>query len=239
MADRLSFQRFPGHRVSSMRCRTTRRCGVSASACMFRGDDESCSRPWGHWHRHGRFEAKKGQMLTQALVARPKTRKPVQPKDGEAALTVQQAATAMRMRTGPEARPQLFRLQEPRERADVAHGFIRAYAVTPASVHDSNQRISALLDVSPGRSWAGRWRRQRVSIRRDDATLSAPWPRGSHALQGASQPAADGATGEGWNWLRSKVRARVEHVFARASTSSAAANPRAARDWNAPRCAWG
>ncbi|EQD69338.1 transposase IS4 family protein, partial [mine drainage metagenome] len=38
------------------------------------------------------FEARKGQMLDASLVQKPKTRKPVEPKDGAPALTRQQAA---------------------------------------------------------------------------------------------------------------------------------------------------
>ena len=179
----------------------------------------SCSNPQG-LHRHGRFRGRRGH---RRFTGQPK-KGPVQPKDGGGADGAAGGPPRCGCGLDQEARPQLFRLQEPRERGDVAHGSF-APTRTPASVHDS-QRISALLDVS-SRAEGPAAVMATVSIRRDDATLSAPWPRGSHAPAHriANRPLT--AQQEGWNTLRSKVRARVS-TCSRASTSSAAADPCAA-----------
>ena len=142
----------------------------------------------------------------------------------------------MRMRTGPKHGRSYFGYKN-HVNADVAHGFIRAYAVTPASVHDS-QRISALLDVSSRQKGRPLYGDSAYRSAETTQTLSAPWPRGSHALQGASQPAADGATGRLEHAAIQGAGARGARVRAHRPVPPRQ-TPALHRDWNAPRCAWG
>lgn len=211
VADRLSFQRFLGigieHAVPDYTAvwRFRERLRGEVMTELFQ--------TLGHYIDMAGFEAKKGQMLDASLVARPKTRKPVQPKDGEAALTVQQAAHRDADADWTKKHGRSYFGYKNHVNADVAHGFIRAYAVTPASVHDS-QRISALLDVSSkqkGRPLYG------DSAYRSAETTQRCQRHGlvdrTHYKAHRNRPLT--AQQEGWNTLRSKVRARVEHVFAR------------------------
>ena len=146
-------------------------------------------------------------MLDASLVARPKTRKPVQPKDGEAALTVQQAAHRDADADWTKARPQLFRLQEPRERGRGArvHSRLRGDASVGARLA-AHQRC---WTFPPGRR-AGRCTATRVSIppRRRNAVSAMAVDRTHYKAH--RKPAADGATGRLEHALRSKVRARVD-----------------------------
>ena len=90
IADRLSFQRFLGIDLTqdapdyTAIWRFRERLGAERMKALFE--------ELGAFIDVAGFEARKGQMLDASLVQKPKTRKPVEPKDGEPALTRQQAA---------------------------------------------------------------------------------------------------------------------------------------------------
>ena len=171
----------------------------------------------GHYIDLAGFEAKKGPMLGASLVARPRRRKPAQPEESEAALTVQQSAQRDADADWTRKHGRGYFGYKNHVGADVAHGFIRAYAVAPASVHDS-QRIGALRDVSSQHK--GR------PLYADSAYRSAETTqrRKRHGLIDRTHYKAHRhlpltPQQEGWTRVRSKVRARVEHVCARIDQS--------------------
>ena len=145
IADRLSFQRFLGIDLSH---------AVPDYTAVWRfreklkgGVMEELFERLGAYIDLAGFEAKQGQMLDASLVAKPKTRQPPRPKDGEPALTVQQTAHRDADANWTKKHGRSHFGYKNHVNADVAHGFIRGYAVTPAAVHDS-QRIEALLDIT-------------------------------------------------------------------------------------------
>ena len=209
IADRLSFQRFLGIDLTqdapdyTAIWRFRERLGPERMKALF---DEL-----GAFIDLAGFEARKGQMLDASLVQKPKTRKPVEPKDGEPALTRQQAAH----RDGEANRTQkhdrsYFGYKNPIN-ADVEHGFIRDYAVTPAAAHDS-QALPELLNITQRGQplYADSAYRSAATARRcKDYGLAS---RVLHKAQ-RNRPltAAQKRTNHRW----AKTRARVEHVFAR------------------------
>ena len=90
IADRLSFQRFLGIDLTqdapdyTAIWRFRERLGAERMKALFE--------ELGAFIDVAGFEARKGQVLDACLVQKPKTRKPAEPKDGEPALTRQQAA---------------------------------------------------------------------------------------------------------------------------------------------------
>ena len=157
------------------------------------------------------FEARKGQMLDASLVQKPKTRKPAEPRDGEPELARQQAAHRDGEANWTQKHERAWFGYKNHVNADVAHGFIRDYAVTPAATHDS-QALLDLLEITPRgqpvyadsayRSAATQRRCRDYGLRR----------RVLHKAQ-RHRPltAAQKRTHHRW----AKTRARVEHVFAR------------------------
>ncbi len=171
------------------------------------------------------FEARKGQMLDASLVQKPKTRKPAEPRDGEPELARQQAAHRDGEANWTPKHDRSYFGYKNHINADVEHGFIRDYAVTPAATHDS-QALLDLLEITPRgqpvyadsayRSAATQRRCRDYGLRR----------RVLHKAQ-RHRPltAAQKRTHHRW----AKTRARVEHVCSRASTCSAGASGCAAR----------
>ena len=165
------------------------------------------------------FEARKGQMLDASLVQKPKTRKPVEPKDGEPALTRQQVAHRDGEARWTEKNGRAYFGYKNHINADVAHGFIRDCAVTPAAMHDS-QALPALLDITQRGQSAVRRSAYRSAATarhcRDHGLIHRviPWglPWVVHKAQ-RNRPltAAQRRTNHRW----AKTRARVAHVFAR------------------------
>ncbi len=208
IADRLSFQRFLGIDLSH---------AVPDYTAVWRfreklkgGVMEELFERLGAYIDLAGFEAKQGQMLDASLVAKPKTRQPPS-KGGEPALTVQQAAHRDADANWTKKHGRSHFGYKNHVNADVAHGFIRGYAVTPAAVHDS-QRIEALLDITQrGRPVYGdsAYRSAATAQRCRDHGLK---DRTMHKAQ-ANRPLTKQQ--QAWNAARAKVRARVEHVFAR------------------------
>ena len=156
------------------------------------------------------FEAKKGQILDASLVAKPRTRKPAQVKEGEPALTPQQAAHRDPDANWTKKHGRSYFGYKNHVNADAAHGFIRRYAVTPASVHDS-QRTQALLDpAQPGPLYGDSAYRSEATAER--CRQMGLKDRTQYKAQ-CNRPLTNQQ--KTWNHLRAKVRARVEHVFAR------------------------
>jgi IS5 family transposase len=94
---------------------------------------------------------------------------------------------------------------------DVQHKMIRAFSVTPASVHDS-QELEDILDKDNGRkalwgdsAYSSEDIRKKLKRKRIVSHVNKKGYR-SHPLSKFQQ---------NLNRMRSKVRARVEHVFAR------------------------
>jgi IS5 family transposase len=209
IADRLSFQRFLGidltHAVPDYTAVWRFREKLKGAVM------EGLFATLGQYIDLAGFEAKKGQILDASLVAKPKSRQPVRAKDGEPELSVQQAAHRDADADWTKKHGRSYFGYKNHVNADVAHGFIRAYAVTPASVHDS-QRIGELLDVThTGQPLYG-----------DSAYRSAHTERRckafglidrTHHKAHRNRPLTKQQ--KGWNAVRSKIRARVEHVFAR------------------------
>lgn len=209
IADRLSFQRFLGIGIEQTvpdytavwRFREKLKGGVI---------EELFARLVAYIDVAG-FEAKKGQMLDASLVEKPKTRKPAVPKEGEPALTLMQAAHRDGDANWTKKHGRSYFGYKNHVNADVAHGFIRAFAVTPASVHDS-QRIETLMDITQkGQPFYG-----------DSAYRSAATTQRckAHGLQDRTMYKAYvnrplTKQQETWNKARAKIRARIEHVFAR------------------------
>ncbi len=165
------------------------------------------------------FEARKGQMLDASLVQKPKTRKPVEPGDGEPALIRQQAAHRDADANWTQKHDRSYFGYKNHVNADVTHGFIRDCAVTPAATQDS-QALPELLDI-PQRGqpvYADSAYRSAATARRcqDHGLIHRviPWglPLVVHKAQRHwSLTAAQKRSNQRW----AKTRARVEHVFAR------------------------
>ena len=97
------------------------------------------------------------------------------------------------------------------EYADVEHGFVRDYMVTPAATHDA-QVLPALLDIT----------RRGQPVSADSAYRSAATQRRckdygltSRVLHKAQRNRPLSAAQKRTNHRWAKTRARVEHVFAR------------------------
>lgn len=209
VADRLSFQRFLGigieHPVPDYsavwRFREKLKGGVI----------EELFENLGAYIDVAGFEAKKGQMLDASLVEKPRTRKPAQPREGEANLTPMQAAHRDADADWTKKHGRSYFGYKNHVNADVEHGFIRAFATSTASVHDS-QRSEALLDIT----------REGEPVYADSAYRSAAMTRRCenfdlkdrtmHKAQ-CNRPLT--ARQQASNKARAKIRARVEHVFAR------------------------
>lgn len=129
------------------------------------------------------FEARKGQMLDASLVQKPKTRKP--------ALTRQQAAHRDVEANWTQKHDRSYFGYKNHINADVEHGIIRDYAVTPAAVHDS-QALPDLLDITAARPAAVR--RLSLPLGSHGATPQGSSPDPPCHAQSAAQPAADGST---------------------------------------------
>jgi len=209
IADRLSFQRFLGigieHAVPDYstvwRFRETLKGGVI----------EDLFERLGTYIDLAGFEARKGQMLDASLVQKPKTRQPVVPKDGAPALTPMQAAHRDGDANWTQKHGQNYFGYKNHINADVKHGFIRAFAVTPAAVHDS-QRIEVLQDTTQrGRPFYGdsAYRSAKTAQRCKKYGLK------DRTMYKAQRNRPLTRQQEKWNTSRAKVRARVEHVFAR------------------------
>lgn len=209
IADRMSFQRFLGigieHSVPDYTAvwRFRERLKGEAIAELFR--------TLGHYIDLAGFEAKKGQMLDASLVSKPRTRKPAQPKDGEPELTVQQAAHRDADANWTKKHGRSYFGYKNHVNADVEHGFIREYAVTPASVHDSQCIPELLATMQKGQPLYGdsAYRSADTAAR---CKIFGMTDR-THYKANRNRPLT--AQQEAWNTVRSKVRARVEHVFAR------------------------
>jgi IS5 family transposase len=209
IADRLSFQRFLGIDLTqdapdyTAIWRFRERLGAERMKTLFE--------ELGAFIDVAGFEARKGQMLDASLVQKPKTRKPVAPKDGEPALTRQQVAHRDGEANWTQKHNRTYFGYKNHINADVEHGFIRDYAVTPAATHDS-QALPELLDISQRHQplYADSAYRSAATARRcKDYRLIH---RVMHKAQ-RNRPltAAQKRTNHRW----AKTRARVEHVFAR------------------------
>lgn len=138
IADRLSFQRFLGigieHAVPDYstvwRFRETLQGGVM----------EELFERMGAYIDLAGFEARKGQILDASLVEKAKRRKPPGGKEGEPVLTAQQASHRDADADWTKKHGGSTFGYKNHVNADVAHGFIRAFAVTPASVTTRNER---------------------------------------------------------------------------------------------------
>ena len=145
IADRLSFQRFLGIDLTqdapdyTAIWRFRERLGPERMKALFE--------ELGAFIDVAGFEARKGQMLDASLVQKPKTRKPVEPKEGEPALTRQQAAHRDGEANWTQKHDRSWFGYKNHINADVEHGFIRDDAVTPAATHDS-QALPELLDIT-------------------------------------------------------------------------------------------
>lgn len=156
------------------------------------------------------FEAKKGQIVDASLVEKPKTRKPATPKEGES-LSVQQAAHRDADADWTKKHGRSYFGYKNHINVDVAHGFVRTYAVTPASTHDS-QKIDALMDITQqGQPFHG------DSAYRSAATAQRCQTHGllDRTIYKAHRNRPLTEQRKAWNKARSKIRARVEHAFAR------------------------
>ena len=144
-ADRLSFQRFLGIDLAQEApdytaiWRFRERLGAARMKALFE--------ELGAYIDLAGFEARKSPMLDASLVQKPKTRKPAEPKDGEPELTRQQAAHRDGEANWTQKYDRSWFGYKNHINADVMHGFIRDYAVTPAATHDS-QALPELLDIT-------------------------------------------------------------------------------------------
>ena len=131
IADRLSFQRFLGIDLAQEApdytaiWRFRQRLGAERMKALFE--------ELGTFIDLAGFEACTGHMLDASLVQKPRTRKPAEFKDGEPALTRQQAAHRDGEARWTEKNGRAYFGYKNHVNADVAHGFIRDYAVTPAA----------------------------------------------------------------------------------------------------------
>ena len=209
IADRLSFQRFLGigveHTVPDYTAVWRFRERVKGGVM-----EELFARLGAYIDLAG-FKAKKGQMLDASLVEKPRTRQPATPKEGEPALTPMQAAHRDADANWTKKHGRSYFGYKNHIQADEGHGFILAYAVMPASVHDS-QRAKELVDIT----------RRGGKVYGDSAYHFAKLARhcAEHGLKDrtcfkaqANQPMT--TQQQAWNKARSRVRAKVEHVFAR------------------------
>lgn len=150
-------------------------------------------------------------MLDASLVEKPKTRKPPKPMDGEPALTPMQAAHRDPDADWTKKHGRSYFGYKNHINADVEHGFIRAFAVTPASVHDS-QRIETLVNIThKGQPLYGdsTYRSAQTHQRCEDHGIKDRTVYKAYVNRPLTKQQ------ERWNTARAKVRARVEHVFAR------------------------
>lgn len=209
VADRLSFQRFLGigieHAVPDYtavwRFREKLKGGVM----------EDLFAHLGAYIDLAGFEARKGQILDASLVEKPRTRKPAQPKEGEPEPTPMQAAHRDADADWTKKHGRSYFGYKNHVNADGEHGFVRGYAVTPASVHDS-QRIEVLLDITRKGEPVyadSAYRSAETTERCKDYGLIDRTMYKAHAHRPLTKQQGR------WNAIRAKVRARVEHVFAR------------------------
>jgi len=209
VADRLSFQRFLGIGIEH---------SVPDYTAVWRfrerlkgGLIEELFDTLGAYIDAAGFEARKGQMLDASLVEKPKQRKPPTPKDGEPALTPMQAAHRDGDANWTKKHQRSYFGYKNHINADVAHGFIRAFTVTPASVHDSKAFAVLLNTEQKGQPVYAdsAYRSAAASTRCKDRGLI------DRTMYKAQRNRPLTAQQERWNHSRAKVRARVEHVFAR------------------------
>lgn len=142
---------------------------------------------------------------------RSPTRKPAVQKEGEPALTPMQAAHRDPDADWTKKHGHTYFGYKNHVNADVTHGFIRGFAVTPASVHDS-QRIEALMNITQkGQPFHG------DSAYRSTATAQRCREHGlkDRTTYKARRNQSLTKQQEQWNTARAKIRARIEHVFAR------------------------
>ena len=207
IADRLSFQRFLGMDLTQEApdytavWRFRERLGPERMQALFAELN-------GYIELAG-FEARKGQMIDASIVQKPKTRKPAQ--DDGAVLTRQQAAHRDGEANWTQKHERSWFGYKNHVNADVAHGFIRDYRVTPAATHDS-QALPALLDIT----------RRGQPVYADSAYRSAATQRRcqdyglrSRVLHKAQRNRPLSAAQKRTNHRWAKTRARIEHVFAR------------------------
>ncbi len=209
IADRLSFQRFLGIDLTqdapdyTAIWRFRERLGPARVKALFE--------ELGAFIDVAGFEARKGQMLDASLVQKPKTRKPVEPKDGEPELTRQQAAHRDGEANWTQKHDRSWFGYKNHINAYVMHGFIRDYAVTPAATHDS-QALPELLDITRHNQppYADSAYRSAATARRcmDHRLVH----RVMHKAQ-RNRPLTAAQKRTSHRWAR--ARARVEHVFAR------------------------
>jgi len=156
------------------------------------------------------FKASQGQMLDASLVQTPKRRKPVQPEEGDPPLTPMQAAHREGDADWTKKHGRSYFGYKNHINADVAHGFIRRFAVTPASVHDS-RLTQALLDTqAKGAVFAdSAYRSQETTQRCHRHSLK------DRTMYKAQRNRPLTKQQQSWNRSRAKIRARVEHCFAR------------------------
>ena len=157
------------------------------------------------------FEARKGQMIDASIVQKPKARQPAAPKDGAPALSRQQAAHRDGEANWTQKHERAWFGYKNHVNADVAHGFIRDYVVTPAATHDS-QALPDLLEIT----------QRGQPVYADSAYRSAATQRRcrdyglrSRVLHKAQRNRPLTAARKRTNHRWAKTRARVEHVFAR------------------------
>lgn len=92
---------------------------------------------------------------------------------------------------------------------DVTHGFIRRYAVTPANIHDS-QMLTHILAPENRDDFV--WAESGyVGVKFEELLELAGYESRIHEMGTSNHPLSEEA--EERIMLRSKVRARVEHVF--------------------------
>ena len=208
IADRLSFQRFLGIDLTqdapdyTAIWRFRERLGPERMQALFAELN-------GYIDLAG-FEARKGQMIDASIVQKPKTRQPAVAQDG-APLTRQQAAHRDGEANWTQKHERSWFGYKNHVNADVEHGFIRDYAVTPAATHDS-RALPALLDIT----------RRGQPVYADSAYRSAATQRRcrdygltSRVLHKAQRNRPLTAAQKHTNHRWAKTRARVEHVFAR------------------------
>ncbi len=208
IADRLSFQRFLGLDLTqdapdyTAVWRFRERLGPERMKALF-GELN------GYIDRAG-FEARKGQMIDASIVQKPKARKPAASKD-DAPLTRQQAAHRDGEANWTQKHERSWFGYKNHVNADVAHGFIRDYGVTPAATHDP-RALPALLDIT----------RRGQPVDADSAYRSAATQRrckdyglSSRMLHTAQRNRPLTAAQKRRNYRWARTRARVEHVFAR------------------------
>lgn len=173
-----------------------------------------------HFEKHLRaqgLEARGGQIIDATLVPVPKQRN---------TRTENEAIKQDKLPEGWEDRPNRLQQKDLEARwakkngvshygyknsicIDAAHGFIRRYVVTPANIHDS-QMLAHVLD--PENSDDLVWADSGYSgLKFEELLELAGFESCIHEKGTKNHPLSEEAKAR--NKLRSKIRARVEHVF--------------------------